>query len=90
MFEELNRASCINDSDLVQGYIVNEEKMNDQSQWIQNFTDDYWFDLANDVRARARNLPSWMEDEYLRIEEKRTERGIEKNAPARGSEYRSD
>jgi hypothetical protein len=78
IFDELNGASCISESDLVQGRIVNVRNIIDRPQWIQNVVDDYWFELADDVRARAQTLPPCMQDNYLRIEKNRTERGFEK------------
>lgn len=78
IFDELNGASRISESDLIRGNIINVQNIIDRPQWIQDVTYDHWFDLADEMRARAKTLPPWMEDNYLRKEKKRTERGIEK------------
>jgi hypothetical protein len=78
IFEELNGSAQMSKFDLVQGHIAYFQNLEERPQWPQDVAEDYWFDILDYFRATYKKLPPDLEKNYLRIQKKRVERGIDK------------
>jgi hypothetical protein len=74
IFEKLGGLSAISEHELVQAYIAYLQNEQERPGWIQDLTEDYWFELAETCEP----LPSEVQGEYLRVKTRRVERGIDR------------